>query len=197
MTEQVFGLTSAAVNLLNQMADKHRQRLPDAGRRTRRVDEGGGESSRLVYITQDVDGATGGDPYWFARGNSSISIICHADAGATGTQYEVWITCEPGVWFTGQRVEIVRMRDAENPDRKWQLVSTGISAWIGTALGDNASDGIELTSPEGTFVTVPPASVLMFDSTFTVEDQHSVYVHYQQQSNAFYIMAATCPPVGS
>ena len=43
MTEPVLGLTGPAGKLLNEMADKHRQRLPDVGRRTRRVysSEGG------------------------------------------------------------------------------------------------------------------------------------------------------------
>lgn len=37
MPEDIFGLTAGSVRVLNAMAAKHRQRLPDAGRRTRRV----------------------------------------------------------------------------------------------------------------------------------------------------------------
>lgn len=37
MTGPVFGLTADAAKLLQEMANKHRQRLPDVGRRVRRV----------------------------------------------------------------------------------------------------------------------------------------------------------------
>lgn len=37
MTDPVYGLTAGAAKVLQEMANKHRQRLPDAGRRPRRV----------------------------------------------------------------------------------------------------------------------------------------------------------------
>lgn len=48
MTEPVYGLTGDSAKLLREMADKHRQRLPDAGRRTRRVTNPGSSASPLV-----------------------------------------------------------------------------------------------------------------------------------------------------
>ena len=41
MADEVFGLTKPAARLVHQMADVFRQRLPDVGRRTRRVYSGG------------------------------------------------------------------------------------------------------------------------------------------------------------
>ena len=61
MTEPTYGLTAGAAKVLQEMADKHRQRLPDTGRRTRRVFQGGTGAVRVigpcVAYTPDV-----GDP---------------------------------------------------------------------------------------------------------------------------------------
>lgn len=64
MAEPLFGMTRADRNAVNEVVLHHRQRLPDAGRRTRRVWPGGGGTGTITIgfqidsIVNDVVTAT-------------------------------------------------------------------------------------------------------------------------------------------
>lgn len=60
MAEQLHGLTTADLNALRPIVAKHRQRLPDVGRRTRRVNVPSGVSVAEGVLTSALSAPSNG-----------------------------------------------------------------------------------------------------------------------------------------
>lgn len=138
MAETGVILTRPAGRLLTEMADRHRQQLPPVGRRTRRNRDDVGGNLKSAYIVQDITGATGGAPDWFAVDYTAPTIIiCNSLPDATGKEYlTVHIRSEIGAFFTGQRVKIARIKDDFTSDTQWEIVQAGGVQWSAVAAGD-------------------------------------------------------------
>lgn len=85
MPEPVYGLTAGAAKVLSQVVDKHRQVLPPAGRRTRRVLESGGGGIELSHgiIIQSCNIAC--SAYRVQRVHRFLSAECDGSGSGSGS----------------------------------------------------------------------------------------------------------------
>lgn len=83
MNEPVYGLTAEAAKVLQDMANEHRQRLPDVGRRTRRV-------ALVKQASVTIDGAPTCGTCFQIDGSYPIEILPGLFAAET---YLVTILC--------------------------------------------------------------------------------------------------------
>lgn len=94
MAEPVFGLTRGAARLVGEMADRHRQRLPDVGRRTRRVAAAAGSAAVKLGKTDasHAKGASGTISIWSGDAGSET------DTGDDETAWNKFANVTSGKW---------------------------------------------------------------------------------------------------
>jgi len=162
----------------------------------------GGGGLRVAYIVQDIDGETGGDPTYFATDYTGLlTIKCNSKPDGTGRAFdEVYIRSVPGVWFTGGRVLLARIKDKYFTKSGWELVSPGELDWKGTADGDISDEDAgdialpfyDYRLPGATTITIPNAVVELLDPLFPVADASDVRVRFNLNSGKFEIYWAGC-----
>lgn len=166
---------------------------------------GGGDNVIAVYITQDIDGMTGGDPkaFYSSIAGGTVPFTCNSKSDGTGKDYEVYWSQEVGVWFTGQRIWIAKRPKTDGSSGTWWEVSqAGQSRWErATAEGDIIGGTGQAKLLFNKFY--PSAGVGnitvdidWFDASFNVTDDSDIIVNFDQQTGVFVGEIAGCPAAG-
>jgi hypothetical protein len=165
----------------------------------------GGNRVQLVYITQDIDGMTGGDPAAFYSDivGGTVPFTCNSKSDGTGKDYDVYWSQPMGVFFTGQRIWIAkRPRTDSTPGKWWEVAQAGQERWQrATAEGNIIGGTGQANLPFNRFyptaaVDTIVVDIIWFDATFNVADESDIIVSFDQQVGAFYGEIAGCPAAG-
>lgn len=205
MAEPLHALTTSAAKVLGQIVEKHRSRLPDVGRRTRRVPDDVGAQFRRVYISQDSnihDGTGDPVPVYNSMAGGPEPFICKPNRDLTGDDIEVYWYYPVGVWFTGQAIITQRLKAFATEDVRVQVADAGCSLWHGVAADGNITSGAGYVllpywrvapGTLGGTIDFCRVEVTAGDASFNIEDGDLCDVAFDQATGTFIVTRAYCP----
>jgi len=189
MAEPAYGLTLGAIRALTPIVQQHKGRLPDAGRRTRKVYP---QSTRFARyrITQLDESDNPVVIYRTSHADGFDAVrLDNDDDVATGPTTTIYATSRSvrSVFSTN---DIVWARVV---DGKVQIVDHGRTHWTGIALEDIAPESSgDVTLYSGENIT---ASALNWSANQYVATDDEVRVEWEDEFQRFLIVAVKCSEI--
>jgi hypothetical protein len=188
MAEPVYGLTAGAIRALTPIVRHHNGRLPDAGRRTRKVyDPGSGMRRFRITQTLDDDGITHVAIYRTSHVDGFDAHPVDANDSQSGPDRTIYADHVRSVFRTDDYVWC----KAYGGDI--QIVDHGRVHWTGVSLENIAPGDSGEVSLQGTGTVTVSAHNWSANQYIATDDE--VRIEWEDEEQRFLIVATKCSEI--